>query len=163
MATWSEFEAAAPALAAMGRRLLYRDGPFAGAFLGTVRKDGGPRLHPIFPVLADGQLWALIVNMSYKYRDLQRDPRYALHTFAGTDGGDEFYIMGTANEVVDPKARARIRPVLEAAGGYLHDFEALFALDIERALHTTWENWGTAETWPRYDKWPATGGRGLVV
>ncbi len=155
MAIWAEFESAAPELAATGRALLYQQPPHAGAFLGTVRADGGPRLHPVAPVIAEGQLWALIVTMSYKYRDLRRDPRYALHTYPTVAGGEEFYLMGEATEVTDALVRATAGA---ARGGQLLDFEALFALDIGRVLHTHWDGWGTATPWPHYEKWAAAGG-----
>jgi hypothetical protein len=48
MATWSEFEQADPTMAAAGRKLLYQFGIGLG-YLATVRKDGGPRVHPICP------------------------------------------------------------------------------------------------------------------
>jgi hypothetical protein len=54
---WAEFEAAMPEMAAEGRKLLYRFGSGLG-FLATVRPDGGPRLHPMCPILAEGGLWA---------------------------------------------------------------------------------------------------------
>ncbi|MGH7778247.1 MAG: hypothetical protein ACREQR_00255 [Candidatus Binataceae bacterium] len=41
MATWQEFELAAPEIAAAGGKLLYQFGPGL-AFLATVRKDGAP-------------------------------------------------------------------------------------------------------------------------
>lgn len=49
-------------------------------FLATTRPDGGPRVHPICPVLA-GNLYAFIVP-GPKLADLRRDPRYryALHS-----------------------------------------------------------------------------------
>jgi hypothetical protein len=50
MAHWKEFEAAAPEIAAAGKRLLYQRG-VGLAFLATLRKDGAPRLHPICPPL----------------------------------------------------------------------------------------------------------------
>ena len=47
MSRWSDFESSAPEIAAAGRCLLFAQG-IGYAFLGTVRKDGGPRLHPIY-------------------------------------------------------------------------------------------------------------------
>ena len=47
MATWDEFEAAAPEIAAAGRRLIHRR-PIGEAFLATVRGDTTPpRIHAI--------------------------------------------------------------------------------------------------------------------
>lgn len=50
--TWTEFERQQPALADAGRRQLYQVG-IGLAFLATVRPDGGPRVHPVCPVLSD--------------------------------------------------------------------------------------------------------------
>ena len=44
MVTWNEFASAAPELAAAGRTLINQF-QVGLAFLATVRKDGGPRLH----------------------------------------------------------------------------------------------------------------------
>jgi hypothetical protein len=48
LATWAEFEAAAPELASKAKALLYQYGASSG-YLATVRADDGPR------VLADGR------------------------------------------------------------------------------------------------------------
>ncbi|MBE0610425.1 MAG: pyridoxamine 5'-phosphate oxidase family protein [Dehalococcoidia bacterium] len=152
-AHWQDFAAAQPAMAEAGERLLRPRGKGV-AYLATVRKDGGPRVHPVMPVLAGGRLYVFVVRMSWKYRDLVRDGRYALHSAPSTEAGHEFYLTGPAREVEDAGTRAA---VTAASGGRLgiHDFEALFELGIERALHTKWENWGTAAAWPSYAKWAA--------
>lgn len=77
MAGWASFEAAAPRLAATGRQFFYMHGVGMG-FLATVRGDGGPRVHPICPIITDDALFALIIP-GPKLADLRRDPRYALH------------------------------------------------------------------------------------
>jgi hypothetical protein len=153
-ASWADFETAAPALAAIGRRLLYRGEAIAAGFLATVAPDGGPRVHPVFPVIADGDLWLFIVNLSPKYRDLVANGRYALHSLSNADGGDEFYLRGRASERSDPAEKAGI---VAATGGRqgAHEFEVLFRCRIEHVLHTRWEGWGTAATWPSYEKWRA--------
>jgi hypothetical protein len=53
MVPWKDFASENPALAAEGERLLYRFGLGLG-FLATVRKDSGPRVHPVCPILAGG-------------------------------------------------------------------------------------------------------------
>lgn len=60
MANWKSFANAAPEMAAKGRDFFYDVGVGMG-FLGTVRRDGGPRVHPICPILTDVSLFALIV------------------------------------------------------------------------------------------------------
>lgn len=76
-ATWAELAAARPDIAAVGRRLLYSFDIGLG-FLATVRADGGPRVHPICPLLTESGLYGMIIP-GPKLDDLRRDPRYALH------------------------------------------------------------------------------------
>ncbi len=61
MITWTEFERQQPALADAGRRQLYQVG-IGLAFLATIRPDGGPRVHPVCPVISDAGLHLLIVG-----------------------------------------------------------------------------------------------------
>jgi hypothetical protein len=152
MATWDEFAKSAPEMAEAGRRLFYQYGPGLG-FLATVRADGGPRLHPVCPVIADGGLYAFIVP-SPKRGDLRRDGRFALHSFPAGATDDEFYVTGTADLVTDPDIK-------EAAGSAYHDEVKdewlLFHLGIERALHSAYRFRGD---WPpTYSKWPDPNGR----
>ncbi len=94
MRRWSEFAAERPDLAEAGKGLLYQFG-VGLAFLSTVRPDGGPRLHPVCPVLVSGALTAHVVP-SRKRDDLHRDGRYALHSFPCPDNEDAFYLTGRA-------------------------------------------------------------------
>jgi hypothetical protein len=93
--TWEAFARAEPALAGAGRALLYQVGPVGLAFLSTVRRDGGPRLHPVCPVLFEEGLYAFLVP-SPKRSDLVRDGRFALHSYPTDDNEDAFYVTGTA-------------------------------------------------------------------
>ena len=67
-------------------------GPGLG-YLATVRADGGPRVHPVSPVITDDGLFCFIIA-SPKRRDLERDGRYALHAFPPEDTDDEAYLAG---------------------------------------------------------------------
>ncbi|CAN5756356.1 hypothetical protein BH18ACT15_BH18ACT15_02880 [soil metagenome] len=98
---WTEFERIRPDLAAAGRRLFYQHGLGLG-FLGTVRPDGGPRVHPMCPILTPAGLFALIVQ-GPKLADLRRDPRYAMHceTCPPPRVDDAFYITGIVQESLD--------------------------------------------------------------
>ena len=153
MATWAEFEAAAPQLAAKGKALLYQYGPPLG-FLATVRADGGPRLHPFCPIVTRGGLWAYILRQSPKGADLRRDPRFALHAFPPKDVDDEFFVRGWAEET-DPSEdlKAAIVPAAIPAtvGG---DDEQLFQLHLDRVLIATYTHRGQ---WPpAYERWAAS-------
>jgi hypothetical protein len=143
MASWQAFEDAAPAIAAAGRQLIYQYKVGLG-YLATVRKDGGPRVHPVCPVIAGGRLWVFVGNHSPKRWDLLRDGRYALHAFPVEGSDDEFYLAGTAQPNQHAADRSVAYEALVATGAHTSD-DTLFELDIERALHAKYEHLGA---WP---------------
>ena len=103
MISWIDFKAQQPELARQGADLLYHFG-VGLAFLGTVRADGGPRLHPMCPLLTETGLYAFIVP-SPKQRDLRRDGRYAMHSFPLENNEDAFYLTGAASYISHPRVR----------------------------------------------------------
>lgn len=109
MLTWKEFSQARPDLADAGRALFYQFGVGLG-FLGTVRKDGGPRMHPMCPVIVDDGLYAFI-EPGPKRHDLLRDGRYAMHCFPPANNEDAFYVTGRAEHRGDPELSARVLDV----------------------------------------------------
>ncbi|MGI5212499.1 pyridoxamine 5'-phosphate oxidase family protein [Plantactinospora sp. CA-290183] len=113
MASWSEFATDEPRLAAAIRLLLQQYGPGLG-YLATVRADGGPRVHPVSPVITDEGLFCFVVD-SPKRRDLERDGRYALHSFPPEDSDDEAYVAGRARPVTDQARVDRLAGNLRAA------------------------------------------------
>ena len=113
MASWSDFAAADPTLAADIRALLQQYGP-GMAYLATVRASGGPRLHPVSPVITDTGLYCFIVD-SPKRADLERDGRYALHSYPPEESDDEAYLSGHAVRVRDPLVIARLSATLHAS------------------------------------------------
>lgn len=107
MLTWKAFNEARPDLAEAGRDLLYQFG-VGLAFLGTVRKDGGPRMHPMCPIVFDDGLYGLI-EPGPKRHDLLREGRYALHCFPPANNEDAFYVTGRAEHRTDPELTGAIR------------------------------------------------------
>lgn len=77
MASWAEFAAEAPALAA---RVHERFGIRKHKTLATLRQDGSPRISGIEVEFVDGELFLGMMPGSLKLRDLERDPRLALHS-----------------------------------------------------------------------------------
>jgi hypothetical protein len=153
--TWGALRETEPELVAAGRELLYRVG-VGLAFLSTVRRDGGPRLHPICPVLTDSAMYAFIIP-SPKCDDLRRDPRYALHSFPTDDNEDAFYVTGTVQVVDDPKLRAALtrqfldeRPTINLSQDELAK-QILFAFRIDRCLLTRTDGFGDPN--PRHTIW----------
>ena len=129
MASWSEFAAASPHLAAGIRALILQYGPGL-AYLATVRPDGGPRVHPVSPVFNGDALYCFVVR-SPKRRDLERDGRYALHSYPPEEADDEAYLAGHAKPVTDPVVIARLATALNASPGI--DWR-LFELSVETAM-----------------------------
>lgn len=124
MPSWSTFEAAAPELAAEVRRRL---DAHVHKTLATIRRDGSPRISGTETILADGELWIGSMWQARKALDLQRDPRFALHS--GSEDppawpGDA-KLAGTAEEITDPD---RITAIVgsDAPPGPLH----LFRLEL---------------------------------
>jgi hypothetical protein len=115
LVTWAELKQHRPDLADAGRELLYFYGPGLG-MLATVRKDGGPRLHPICPALTDDGLYAFI-GLTPKLNDLLRDGRYALHSNPLPNNDDAFYVTGRAARRDDPQLRAAVESVYFAGLG----------------------------------------------
>jgi pyridoxamine 5'-phosphate oxidase-like protein len=98
---WSEFAEDAPRLAALGRRRLTEPGV---VLVGTIRRDGTPRISPVEPLLWERDLWLSMLFGSYKAGDLQRDPRVLVHSIVtGRDGGaGEYKVRG---RVIEEPAR----------------------------------------------------------
>jgi hypothetical protein len=105
--SWRALAEAEPDLARFGAERLHDQ----VAYLATVKSDGAPRLHPVRPVVTDGRLFVFTAVTAAKVRDLERDPRYALH---GTATGDqpwdlrEFAVEGSAQLLEDIHARTTV-------------------------------------------------------
>ncbi|MQA87077.1 MAG: hypothetical protein GEV03_21225 [Streptosporangiales bacterium] len=152
----AEFGNASPELAEAGRRLLYQFG-VGLAFLGTVRPDGGPRLHPICPLLSGEELLAFI-HPSPKRDDLGRDGRYAMHSFPCPENEDAFYVSGHAVPVTDDARRRAAaaqflseRGLTSAPEGF--ETERLYEFFVERCLWTVTSGHGDWD--PRHNVWRA--------
>jgi hypothetical protein len=173
MSTWAEFEAAAPEVAEFAHRLwpgamaLDRGDPapsgtpwFAVAYLATVRRDDGPRLHPFCPIIAGGRLFAAIPRSSPKGHDLRRDPRCVIHAMPGPDD-DEFCIRATATELTpDSDGAVLVRNVVARSGvggmieSTVHD--PLFEFDLQQVDVAIWVNIGQPGTHAQRRQWRAT-------
>ncbi|MGQ0434709.1 MAG: pyridoxamine 5'-phosphate oxidase family protein [Microthrixaceae bacterium] len=154
MATWAEFEAAEPEMAALGLKPP-KGMAFALAYLATVRADGAPRVHPFCPIFADGRLFAAIPRTSPKGNDLRRDDRYVIHALPfGHDDG-EFSLRGRAREVSDADTRATVQAAVAATGvGGMVESVSHDQFDIERADVARWENVGQPGTYAVRRRWP---------
>ncbi len=98
MASWNEFEAAAPTLAAEVQRRL---DAYTHKTLVTLRRDGAPRISGTETEFTQGDLWIGSMWEALKARDLQRDPRFALHSGSGEpdEGLADAKVAGRAHEI----------------------------------------------------------------
>lgn len=163
---WAQFAEAAPEIARRGRERFDRTGML---FVGTVRKDGSPRVSACEFFFFEGELYLGMMWQSRKALDLLRDPRCVLHSAVidKNDVGGEFKLRGRAIDVRDPDTIERYcRALKEATGwrpeGPLH----LYALDIQSATFIEYQESGDqlvsdwrpgAEPGERLRRWTGSG------
>ncbi len=135
MAPWLDVEQGAPHIAHAGRALLDQA---RVALLGTLRPDGSPRISPVEPYFARGQLMFGVMAWSGKARDLRRDPRCVPHsTISGPDAGEaELKLYGQAAAAGDP-----LRDTCQEAWwlGQPRAAADVFVLDVTEAVLIEWD------------------------
>ena len=133
--TWRELDAATPVIARLGEQRL---NAARVALLGTLRKDGSPRISPVEPYLTHGQLVFGAMSWSLKTRDLLRDPRCVLHSaVSGPDSGEgELKLYGRTTEV-DDQIRNGCREAWWAETAA--QAASVFRLDIHEATFISWD------------------------
>ncbi|MEU7478557.1 pyridoxamine 5'-phosphate oxidase family protein [Lentzea sp. NPDC042327] len=136
MATWAEFAAEEPELAA------FVEGRFAAdrhALIATLRRDGAPRLSGVEPDFARGELWTGMMLDSLKSRDLRRDPRFSLHcttTAASMAEAGDAKISGTAEFWTDKEDYLKD---LYDRTGWMPDALDLFRMNVTEVVSITVE------------------------
>ena len=127
MASWNDVEKDAPDLA---ERVRARFTSAKHHTLATLRRDGAPRISGTEIVFNLGEAWLGSMSGARKAQDLQRDPRFALHSASadppGWDGDAK--VAGRAEEITD-EHRVRELNGEAAADGPSH----LFRLDLTEA------------------------------
>lgn len=132
MATWHEVVASAPRLAEAARAIF---DAHRHKTLATLRRDGAPRISGIEARFAEGELWLGMMQGSLKARDLQRDPRLALHSASDDPPDDptqwrgDAKIAGRAVEITDPAT-------IVAINGPEHAGSHLFRVDLRELVLT---------------------------
>ncbi|MFJ6795827.1 pyridoxamine 5'-phosphate oxidase family protein [Streptomyces sp. NPDC091268] len=141
---WAAFEKAEPEFAAAVQA---RFAQYPHHVLATVRRDGSPRVAGLNVDIRGGELWLGMMAGSLKARDLQRDPRFALHTNPGagdTMPDGDVRISGRAVEIVDPPELHRYAEETNAPPHPFHLFHAdltevvRIAVEGEELVVTAW-------------------------
>ena len=137
---WKEFEQAASALASFGEVRFDDTGVI---LLGTLRRDGSPRISPVEPLIVGGQLCLGMMWQSRKALDLLRDPRCTVHsaTVDRENKDGDFKLFGRGVDVQDLEERRRYGDALFEKIGWRPEEPNfhVFAIDIESAASVTTE------------------------
>lgn len=134
MTSWNDVTAAAPDLAARAQALFdaHRHKTMA-----TLRRDGSPRISGIEVTFRDGEIYLGMMPGSLKARDLQRDPRVALHSASDDPDDDkpqdwpgDAKVAGRAVEITDEAVLASFAE--DTPPGPFH----LFKIDVTELVAT---------------------------
>ncbi|GAA5094260.1 pyridoxamine 5'-phosphate oxidase family protein [Nocardia iowensis] len=135
---WAELVAAAPDLAGSAQEAFARSG---FGLIGTVRRDGTPRISPVEVHFVDNRLVLVLIAGTRKVRDLDRDPRVLLRTPV-TDAAapePEITVRGRVRELVDDRLRGTIADAVQSRSGWRpHPSWRFFALDADAASCVEW-------------------------
>jgi predicted pyridoxine 5'-phosphate oxidase superfamily flavin-nucleotide-binding protein len=137
MVDWEQFAREAPRIAEVFVRRHSATGKLC--MLATVRADGSPRISPMEPLIFDGRLVLVGMPNTSKFRDLERDPRFELHT-ATVDpyvGDGDAKVWGEARNVQDGDLHARFaQDLFDESGMDLRgqEFDPFFVVTL-RARH----------------------------
>lgn len=130
MASWSQIEASDPEFAADAQGLMDQR---VHKTMATLRSDGSPRISGIEARFIDGELAFGSMPKSPKVRDLEADPRFALHSGSHEPdiwAGDAKF-AGTVIEVTDPDIKGAY---VEAAGTAPPGDYHLYKTDITEVI-----------------------------
>jgi len=138
---WVDFEAAAPGLARVALERLLVPGV---VLVGTIRRDGSPRISPVEPFVLDGELWLSMLWQSHKAADLLRDPRVLVHSIVtDRNGGEgEVKVRGRCRPEEEPAVQERYGDAVAAALGWRPDLGRvhLFSVDIDSVSYLRYDD-----------------------
>jgi hypothetical protein len=144
MSSWSDFQAAAPELADRVKALF---DAHKHKTMATLRKDGSPRISGTETDFRDGEIWIGSMWQALKAKDLQRDPRFAIHSATFDPDNDwpgEAKIAGIAHEVEGAEHQGRPShsfrlDLTEVSWVRVNDEKTHLLIDVwtpERGVHT---------------------------
>jgi Pyridoxamine 5'-phosphate oxidase len=151
---WDEFVTAAPELAHLGR-LRFDEQQLC--MLGTLRRNGSPRISPCEMSFTAGELLLGMMWQSPKALDLLRDARCVLHSCTSDRAGSEgdFKLYGTARRIEEASTRDAYKAAVQARINWTppEPFH-VFAIEISSAAYVVF---GDDRFWMTWD--PTRGSR----
>jgi Pyridoxamine 5'-phosphate oxidase len=139
MVQWVDFEEAALVPARQARELIER---FRFVLVGTIRRDGTPRISPVESHIVGGRLMLVMITGTLKANDLLRDPRILLHSPVThpDDHNAESKLRGRAIELGDQALREATADALASAIAWRPPLGwHFFSIEIEDAAFIMWE------------------------
>jgi hypothetical protein len=131
---WDDFERACPQIAGLALERFTKD---ELVLVGTIRRDGSPRISPNECDFAAGRLFVSMMWRSMKALDLLRDPRIVVHSVPSDrmNPGGDIKLYGRIVDETDPAVRAAFRDAILARIGWAPEEPEFhcFSVDVERA------------------------------
>lgn len=110
---WDAFEQACPEIATLARERFTKD---EVVLVGTIRRDGSPRISPNECDFTAGRLFVSMMWRSKKALDLLRDPRVVIHSTPSDrmNPGGDVKLYGRVVDEQDPAVREAFRESIRA-------------------------------------------------
>ena len=128
-------------MAALGEERFERTGL---VLIGTIRKNGWPRISPVEPLITDGHLYFGMIWKPQKGLDLLRDPRCTVHSvISSRDASEgEFKVYGRGVEIQDLEVRRHYADALYEKMGWKPEEPEyhLFSVDVENVAFAVLQN-----------------------
>jgi Pyridoxamine 5'-phosphate oxidase len=144
MARWSDVESEAPELTERARAFFDAR---KHKTIATLRKDGSPRISGIEMEFRDGDIWFGSMWRAVKALDLQRDPRYALHSGSAdpAEWKGDAKIAGRVEEVTEAEVVAEVNENAPPGGSHLFRADvtevSVVTLEGDPPDHLVIESW----------------------
>ncbi len=149
MPTWLEFEREAPELARLAEERFASTGL---VLLGTLRKNGWPRVTPVEYTFYDGELTLGGMWQSKKCLDLLRDSRCVVHSTTSDKDGKQgdMKLYGRASPLAPAREEAYWQHIFELMNWRPDGPAHVFTVDIESASFVKFDGDGAMHwlTWP---------------
>jgi predicted pyridoxine 5'-phosphate oxidase superfamily flavin-nucleotide-binding protein len=140
---WEDFANEAAALASKVENLIDQ---YGFALIGTVRRDGTPRISPVETHLLGTDLALVMIPRTRKATDIGRDNRLILQSpvVNAANPGSEYKLRGSAAIIESNQGREAVAGAVEARSGWRPRPDWLFvAVVLSEATHIAWSPDGT--------------------
>ena len=131
---WDAFAKACPEVAAPARERFLADGLI---LVGTLRRDGSPRISPNEPAFGGGRFFVSMMWRSRKALDVLRDPRVTVHSVPSDreNPAGDIKLYGRLLDEQDAEVREAFREGLRQRIGWAPDEPNYhcFSLEVEEA------------------------------